>query len=152
MILVSGCLIGLNCKYNGGNNFHKNLIEFLKDKEFIVVCPEQMGGLSTPRLPCEVMSGDGRDVLQGSSKIKNNMGEDLTESFVKGAEETLKIARICKAKTAILKAKSPSCGSEDIYNGKFEGKIKRGMGVTAALLRKNGVLVFNEDNYLNYDF
>lgn len=152
MILVSACLVGLDCRYNGGSNLDKELMEFLKDKEFIVVCPEQMGGLPTPRHPCEIINGDGRDVLKGLSRVKNNQGEDVTEAFIKGAEETLKAAKIYKAKTAILKAKSPSCGSKDIYNGKFEGKTKEGMGVATALLRKNGILVLDEENYLNHDF
>lgn len=152
MILVSACLVGLDCRYNGGSNLDKELMEFLKDKKFIVVCPEQMGGLSTPRPPCEIVNGDGRDVLKGLSRVKNNQGEDITEAFIKGAKETLKVAKIYKAKTAIFKAKSPSCGSKDIYNGKFEGKIKEGMGVATALLRKNGIVVLDEENYLDHDF
>lgn len=147
MILVSACLLGIDCKYNGENNFKEELLNFLKDKDYILVCPEQLGGLPTPRNPSEITGGDGRDVLDGACRVKDNKGFDVTKPFIKGAEETLKIAQLYKARAAILKKRSPSCGSIDIYNGNFQYKTKKGKGVTAALLEENGIIIGNEDNY-----
>ncbi len=147
MILVSACLLGIDCKYSGKNNYDDELKKFLKDKEYILVCPEQLGGLSTPRRPSEIIDGEGNDVLEGKCKVKNNDKEDLTKEFIKGARETLKIAELYGANIAILKSRSPSCGSQNIYNGEFNGKIKEGKGVTTALLMDKGILVLNEENY-----
>lgn len=150
MILVSSCLLGFNCRYNGGNNIDKDLVEFLKDKEYIIACPEQLGGLPTPRSSCEIVAGEGKDVLDGKCKIIDKQGEDVTIPFIKGAEETLKIAKLYNINMAILKKRSPSCGSINIYDGSFDGKIKKGSGVTAELLRKNNILVLNEENYIEF--
>ncbi len=147
MILVSACLLGLDCRYDGGNTAHKGLLDFLKDKEFVMVCPEQLGGLQTPRNPCEILGEDGEAVLEGGARVIDNKCIDVTTQFVKGAEETLKIAKIYNASMAILKERSPSCGSTKIYDGKFHGKLKVGKGVTATLLEQNGVEVFSEENY-----
>ena len=105
MIIVSACLLGENCKYSGGNNKSENVIKYLENKEYILVCPEQLGGLSTPRDPSEIITTgkkDGHDVLDGSVKVLSNKGIDVTSNFIKGAEETLKIAKECNAKKAIL--------------------------------------------------
>lgn len=150
MILVSACLLGFNCRYNGDSNLDKDLLEFLKDKKYVIACPEQLGGLPTPRNPSEIIAGDGNDVLDGKCKIMSNQDEDITIPFIKGAEETLKIAKLYNVKTAILKERSPSCGSINIYDGNFDGKLKKGSGVTAELLKKNNILVFSEENYKDY--
>ncbi|SHK12760.1 Uncharacterized conserved protein YbbK, DUF523 family [Paramaledivibacter caminithermalis DSM 15212] len=147
VILISACLLGLNCRYNGGNNLDKELMKYLKDKEYVIACPEQLGGLPTPRNPSEIVFGDGKEVLDGKSRVKDNKGQDVTMSFIKGARETLKIAKLYNVKTAILKEKSPSCGNVAIYDGSFCGKLKEGSGITAELLKQNGILVFNENNY-----
>ena len=139
MIIVSACLLGENCKYSGGNNKSENVIKYLEDKEYILVCPEQLGGLSTPRNPSEIITygnKDGNDVLSGCTKVLSNKGIDVTKNFIQGAEETLKIAKEHNAKTAILKAGSPSCGYKKIYDGSFLGNKIQGMGVTAAILNK----------------
>lgn len=136
MILVSACLLGVDCKYNGKNNLNLEVLEFLKDKEYIPVCPEQLGGLMTPRKPAEIRKG----------KVISNEGVDVTQEFEKGARETLKIKEIFNAKFAVLKEGSPSCGSSMIYNGKFEGKKIEGKGITAKLLEENGVKVCSEEN------
>ena len=136
MIIVSACLLGENCKYSGGNNKSENVIKYLEDKEYILVCPEQLGGLSTPRNPSEIITygnKDGNDVLSGCTKVLSNKGIDVTKNFIQGAEETLKIAKEHNAKTAILKAGSPSCGYKKIYDGTFLGNKIQGMGVTAAI-------------------
>lgn len=149
MIIVSACLLGENCKYSGGNNKSENVIKYLEDKEYILVCPEQLGGLSTPRNPSEIITygnKDGNDVLSGCTKVLSNKGIDVTKNFIQGAEETLKIAKEHNAKTAILKAGSPSCGYKKIYDGTFLGNKIRGMGVTAAILNKENIALLDEDD------
>lgn len=141
MFLVSACLLGVNCKYNGENNRNNKVIEFLKDKEFIMVCPEELGGLSTPRIPCEIVSSiDNRNV-----KVINKHGDDVTENFVQGANKVLEIAKSKNIKKAILKAKSPSCGKGLIYDGSFTSKLINGHGITVKLLKENKIEVFTED-------
>jgi uncharacterized protein YbbK (DUF523 family) len=144
MILVSACLLGINCKYDGDNNNHERVKEYLKDKQFILVCPEQLGGLSTPRVPCEIVNGTGIEVLNNKCTVKNKQGLDITESFLKGAYETLKIAKLYGCNKAILKEGSPSCGSNKIYDGTFLGNKINGMGVTASLLKKEGIDIISE--------
>ena len=149
MIIVSACLLGENCKYSGGNNKSENVIKYLEDKEYILVCPEQLGGLSTPRNPSEIITygnKDGNDVLSGCTKVLSNKGIDVTKNFIQGAEETLKIAKEHNAKTAILKAGSPSCGYKKIYDGSFLGNKIKGMGVTAAILNKENIALLDEDD------
>ncbi|MCX7950596.1 MAG: DUF523 domain-containing protein [Clostridiales bacterium] len=145
MILVSACLFGLNCKYNGGDNKNKEVLKLIEKYQLIPICPEQLGGLSTPRHPAEIVSGDAKDVLNGKGKIENNCGEDVTEQFLKGAQESLKIAKLYGIKVAILKAKSPSCGCGVIYDGTFTGTLKKGNGVTAELFLQNGIKVYTEN-------
>ena len=149
MIIVSACLLGENCKYSGGNNKSENVIKYLEDKEYILVCPEQLGGLSTPRNPSEIITygnKDGNDVLSGCTKVLSNKGIDVTKNFIQGAEETLKKAKEHNAKTAILKAGSPSCGYKKIYDGSFLGNKIQGMGVTAAILNKENIALLDEDD------
>ena len=149
MIIVSACWLGENCKYSGGNNKSENVIKYLEDKEYILVCPEQLGGLSTPRNPSEIITygnKDGNDVLSGCTKVLSNKGIDVTKNFIQGAEETLKIAKEHNAKTAILKAGSPSCGYKKIYDGTFLGNKIQGMGVTAAILNKENIALLDEDD------
>ncbi|KUO52935.1 MAG: hypothetical protein APF76_02105 [Desulfitibacter sp. BRH_c19] len=147
MILISGCLVGINCKYNGGNNLKPELLELMNQGKVIPICPEQLGGAPTPRIPCEITGGSGLDVLKGQAKVINELGEDLTELFLKGAEEVLKIALDANVSQAILKERSPSCGVAQIYDGCFTGKTISGIGVTAALLRENGIKLWTEENY-----
>lgn len=142
MILVSACLLGINCKYNGGNNENKELIKCLKKEKIIPVCPEQLGGLGTPREPCEII--EKTDIL----RVVDKKGKDQTLKFLKGAEETLKIAQLCEIKEAVLKSNSPSCCSFKIYDGSFSGKLIDGVGITAYLLKTNDIKVYNEINYI----
>ena len=128
-ILVSACLLGVNCKYNGGNNYDPKVEEFLKDYDPVLICPEQMGGLPTPRVPSEI-KGD---------RVINKDGEDVTDKFVLGAEETLFIAKKYDIKKALLKAKSPSCGNGKIYDGTFSDTLIEGDGITTKLLKENGI-------------
>ena len=128
-ILVSACLLGTNCKYNGGNNYDPSIDEYLKDYEIIPICPEVLGGLSTPRHPSEIKD----------NKVINNKGEDVTSFFIKGAELTLEIAKKHNVKKALLKAKSPSCGNGKIYDGTFTDTLTEGDGITTKLLKENGI-------------
>lgn len=163
-ILVSACLLGTNCKYNGKNNRNEKLIEYLKDKEYISICPETFGGMSTPRLPSEIECGkSGEDVIKKGDVIKkveksiNNElerndyakvyseeGGDVTGEFLIGAQKALDIALENGVSKAILKESSPSCGVNCIYAGKFDGNKKKGQGVTTALFRKYKIEVISE--------
>lgn len=141
MMIVSACLAGVNCRYDGENSFDCEVADIVERGMAIPVCPEQMGGCETPRPSAEIYGGSGRDVLEGKCRIITKDGEDLTEKFVRGAEETLKIALMAGCKKAILKSRSPSCGCGKIYDGTFSGKLVDGNGVTAQMLLDRGIKV-----------
>lgn len=133
-MLISGCLLGLCCRYDGDSK-PIDKIYLLKEKYYLVpVCPEQLGGLSTPREPSEII-GD---------KVVSKVGTDVTAQYQKGAEEALRLARLFGCKKALLKERSPSCGFGKVYDGSFSGTLRDGNGVAAALLSKNGIAVFGE--------
>lgn len=150
MILISACLCGINTKYDGGNNLNEKALKLLKEGKAMLVCPEQLGGQSTPRAPHEIQNSTGAEVLDGEGKILGPEGDDATEEFLKGAYETLKIAKEIDAKVAILKARSPSCGLGKIYDGSFTGEKKDGNGVTAELLLRNRIEIYTEENIDEY--
>lgn len=135
-ILVSACLLGIACRYDGKVKRCLKVLKLVKNKILIPACPEILGGLSTPREKAEIKDG----------KVITKSGKDLTKYFEKGAREVLKIAKILKIKKAILKQKSPSCGSGKIYDGTFSGKIVNGDGITAALLKKHKVKIISEED------
>ena len=141
LILVSACLAGVSCKYNGGNNLNLEILKLVQEGKAILVCPEQLGGLSTPRKPSEIVD-------RVSSKVVASDGTDVTEEYQKGAYETLKIANLYQVKKAILKSKSPSCGNTTIYDGAFTHTLVDGEGITTKLLRENGIEVVNEEEYV----
>jgi len=141
MILVSACLCGANCKYSGENNLNDDVLKLLAEGKAIPVCPEQMGGLPTPRPTMEISEGTGADVLDGGARVVSSEGTDATENFIRGAREVLAIAKAAGASEAILKAKSPSCGCGQIYDGTFSGRLIEGNGVTSELLIRNGIKV-----------
>lgn len=151
MIIVSACLCGINSRYDGRNNLNNKVLRLLEEGKAILVCPEQLGGLSTPRPPHEIEKGTGADVLDGNSRVVAIDTFDGTESFIKGAQETLKIAKSVGAKYAILKSKSPSCGKEIIYDGSFSGAKIQGNGVAAELLLRNDIKVFTEKEFEDLD-
>ena len=136
MILVSACLIGEKCKYNGGDNYSEKLMEFLKGKEYIAICPEVLGGLPIPRTSCEIIRG----------RVIDQNGVDKTMEYEKGAEQALKIALEKGCKLAILQTRSPSCGKGKIYDGTFSKRLIVGDGKTVQLLEKNGIEVINIEN------
>ena len=137
-ILVSGCLVGLHCRYDGRRVPDQSILKNVMNKLFIVVCPEQLGGLSTPRKKSLIVGGDGTDVLSGKARVITEDGQDVTEQFVRGAEETLTLARLFDIKRVIFKDKSPSCGVKKIYHGT---RLVHGCGVTTALLIQEGIEV-----------
>ena len=127
-ILVSGCLLGENCKYNGGNNYSEIVAEYIKGHEVISACPECLGGLPTPRVPAEIVNG----------VVTNREGKNVDAEFRKGAKIALEIAKKEKIDLAILHSRSPSCGVKQIYDGTFSGTRIDGQGVFARLLNENG--------------
>ncbi len=140
MIVVSACLAGINCRYDGGNSGLGKVRELVRSGRAVPVCPEQLGGLPTPRIPSEIRGGDGRDVLAGKAFVVNSKGEDVTSCYIRGAGEVLGIARLVSAGEAVLKDKSPACGAGSILRG---GAPVKGPGVCAAELIKNGITVIN---------
>ena len=134
-ILISACLAGVNCKYNGGNNENKKVIELIKNGNAILVCPEQLGGLMTPRTPAERLK----------DKVITKDNHDVTEAYNRGANEVLSLVKRFNIKKAILKSKSPSCGKGKIYDGTFSHTLTERDGVTTELLMKNGVEVITEE-------
>lgn len=149
-ILVSGCLAGMLCKYNGTYNNIPEIIKMVEDGLAIPVCPELLGGGTVPREPNETVNGDGFLVLEGKARVITANGLDCTEMFIKGAQEVLKIAREHNISTAILKERSPSCGSSLVYDGTFSGKKIAGSGVTAAILQRAGIKVYSEYNFKEF--
>lgn len=137
-ILVSSCLLGKKCRYNGCHALNIKLVEKLKGKQIIDCCPELMSGLATPRPTCNICGGDGSDVLNGSAKVIGSDGKDYTQKFIEGADLALKKALENKVVKAILMKNSPSCGYGKIYsnNGK---KLIKGNGVFAEILKRNGI-------------
>lgn len=148
MILVSACLVGINCKYNNGNNEVEKIKDLVKTGEAVLVCPEQLGGLTTPRSASEIVGGTGDDVLDGKAKVVTKEGQDVTPQFIKGAMEVLEIAKLYGIDKAILKERSPSCGSKIIYDGTFSSQKKQGQGVTVALLKRNNIKVLDENTFI----
>ena len=144
-ILVSSCLLGLQSRYDGTDNYSQTVVDYIERQKLtpIPVCPEQLAGLSTPRPKCWFSHGDGVAVLTGKGELNNEEGQNVTETFLHGAQECLKIAKLTHCKLAILQQRSPSCGSQKIY---LKDKLVEGVGVTAALLHKNGLEIFSNDN------
>lgn len=137
-VIVSACLLGLRTRYDGSASLSPEAAALVEGRAIVPVCPEQLGGLPTPRTPAGITSGDGRAVLDGEARVVDDNGEDVTARFLKGAAETLRIALLTGASEAFLKEKSPSCGSSIICR---DGRCEPGMGVTAALLSREGIAI-----------
>lgn len=148
MKLVSACLLGVKCRYDGESKLEPSLLKLIELGEvFLPVCPEQLGGLPTPRERSWIFGGDGDDVLSGKAKVLTEDGKDVTMNFIMGAEETLRLARLFGVNRAILRSKSPSCGCGEIYEP-FSEKLKKGNGVTTALLKRNNIEILTEKEFL----
>ena len=139
MIFVSACLVGINCKYNGGNNYNQKIFDLVKEGKAIPICPEQLGGLKTPRVPVEIK------VIDGKRRAINKEGNDVTENFERGALEVLELAKKLNIKKAILQPRSPSCGFKKIYSGNFDKKLVDGNGILAELLLQNGIEILTPE-------
>lgn len=133
-ILVSACLLGARCRYDGQEKKNKDIQQLIHKYNLIPFCPEIYGGLQTPREPAE----------QSNGRVLNKAGVDVTEQYERGAKEALRIAKLFDCKYAILKKNSPSCGSGQIYDGTFSGTLVPGDGVTAKLFKDNGIIVMDE--------
>ncbi|WP_282016011.1 DUF523 domain-containing protein [Marinifilum flexuosum] len=140
MIIVSSCLAGVKCRYDGNDNLVAEIKELVLSGKAIALCPEELGGLSTPRTPCEIVKEDNQLKVMTKDRV------DCTAQFLIGAEKVAEIAKILNCKQAILKANSPSCGFGMIYDGSFTGKKINGKGLTAELLSKQGIEIKNETN------
>ena len=134
-ILISACLLGSACRYDGQSKPKEILSRLPEGIHLIPICPEQMGGLPTPRPAAE----------RQNDRVINRAGQDVTDQFTRGAAEALRLARLFSCPAAILKEKSPSCGSEQIYDGSFTGTLTPGDGLTAQLLKEAGIAVFGEN-------
>ena len=133
-VIVSACLMGIACRYDGGQQAVPDLERLLRCCEAVPVCPEQLGGLSTPRIPAE----------RRGEKVISASGQDITAAFSRGMEQTVRIARLYGARLALLKQRSPSCGSREIYDGSFSGHCVPGMGITAEALSAMGIEIYDE--------
>ena len=138
-LLCSACLLGVSCRYDGKSKPSAKVTALLERHDLIPVCPEQLGGLSTPRPPCEIRGGI----------VFSREGEDRTEAFQKGAEESLRLCHLFNCRAAILKSRSPSCGKGLIYDGTFSGTLISGNGLLAQMLIDEGIAVFTEEDALS---
>lgn len=137
MIVVSSCLLGLSCRYDGKEKADENVLEYLKDKEFIGICPEQMGGLNTPRDPAEIVS-------ENPLCIMTESGCDVTREFVHGTDQVMKLLEFYKVDQVILKSKSPTCGTYERYDGTFSRNLIDKPGIMAKRLMDENIKVMNE--------
>lgn len=138
VLLVSACLLGQNCKYSGGNNLVPGLAQRLQGHQVVPVCPEVLGGLSTPRSPAEIVNGT----------VTARDGTEVDQAFRRGAARTLALAKEQGATLAILQSRSPSCGVKEVYDGSFTGAKRPGRGITAALLQENGVITVDVMDFM----
>ena len=147
-ILISPCLLGIRTRWNEDCDEIEELISLVESGQAVFLCPEQIGGLPTPREPSETESGKtAKDVLLGEAKVLSITGKDVTKQFVAGAHRILEFCQRLGIEAAILKADSPSCGSIKTYDGTFTDTIIPGRGITAELLEQNGIKVYNEKNF-----
>ena len=150
--MISACLIGVNCRYDGGHSTCSDLLDFVANISFIPFCPEQLGGLPTPRFPTTIKGGDGRKVLDGKARLINSVGEDVTDAFIRGAREAYLLARLSGSRLAIMKDRSPSCGLVTPY---AETPMGYGIGVTAALFISRSIRIFElgkDDSFPSRNF
>lgn len=141
-ILVSACLMGINCKYSGGNNFSEKLAAYADKCEMIPVCPEILGGLPVPRIPCEITDGE----------VCRKDGVSCDREYRLGARKALEIAKRKQVGFAVLQPRSPSCGVHQVYDGTFSGTLKDGQGVFARLMTENGFRILEPDELRPEDF
>jgi uncharacterized protein YbbK (DUF523 family) len=146
LILVSACLAGRRCRFDGSANPDDTISKLVAEGRAVPVCPEVDGGLGTPRPRAEIRGGDGADVIAGTASVMTHEGEDVTDAYLKGARRALERAKATGATTAVLKSRSPSCGAGHVYDGTFTSTLQAGDGVTAALLRSEGLTVLTDED------
>ena len=150
LVLVSACLVSIDCRYDGQSNPDARLCALAAQGRAVPICPEVSGGLPTPRLPAEIEAAyaglDGKAVLEGRTRVMNSAGTDVTAQFIAGAKATLELAQRLGIQQVALKSTSPSCGVGQTYDGRFAGTLVAGDGVTAALLRQAGIEVGTEQD------
>jgi uncharacterized protein YbbK (DUF523 family) len=144
MIMVSACLAGKPVRYNGTAATDTIIEQLIAERKAISVCPELLGGFLTPREPAEIIGGSGYDVLNGTAKVVEYSGADVTDRYIEGAARALAIAKENNVDLVVLKENSPSCGSSFIYDGTFQGQKQAGVGVTTAMFRRAGIRVISE--------
>lgn len=145
-VLVSACLAGRACRFDGSAAPKDEIFELIASGRAVLVCPEVEGGLGTPRPPAEIVGGSGDDVLDGRARVVTSDGTDVTAAYLEGARRAVQAARRGGATRAILKARSPSCGAGATYDGTFSRTLQAGDGVTAALLRREGIEVVTDED------
>ena len=147
-ILISPCLLGIRTRWDEGCEEIEELINLVKSGQAVFLCPEQLGGLTTPREPDEIeRAKTAKGVLNGEAKVLTKTGKDVTEQFVVGAHRILEFCQRLGVEVAVMKSGSPSCGSKQTYDGSYTGTMIAGKGITAELLEKNGIKVYNENNF-----
>ncbi|MCG2712846.1 MAG: DUF523 domain-containing protein [Candidatus Omnitrophica bacterium] len=148
MILASACLAGEKCRYNGEHRMHPVIAELGKRGKIAAVCPEVMGGLSIPRLACEIEGADAQSVLDSKARVLNMAGGDITEAVLRGCYKALDAAKKNNIKLAVLKDKSVCCAVDTLYDGSFQSRLVKGKGILALLLEHNGIRVVNSEELL----
>ncbi|MBG5926766.1 DUF523 domain-containing protein [Providencia rettgeri] len=146
MIAVSACLLGYCVRYDGKHQLYTPLKKLYEDSLVISICPEVFGGLPTPRASAEIMGGNGDDVLAGRASVVGSDNIDVTQEFIRGAYIALEKIQLMNVRLVVLKSNSPSCGSQHIYNGQFDGTLKVGMGVCAALFKRHHIDILDENS------
>jgi len=147
-MMVSACLAGVCCVYDGSHKRREGLALLVRQKKACLFCPEELGGFKVPHEPSEIRGGEGKDVLCGEARVVSRTGGDVTDVFLRGAAATLRLAQRHGIRRAIMKARSPSCGCGRIYDGSFTRRLRDGDGVTAALLKQHGIEVLTDEEYL----
>lgn len=147
MILVSACLAGFRCRYDASIKPIPFAVELVRQGKAVPVCPEVLGGLTIPRVPAEIVGGSGTEVLSGSCAVVNEQGFHVTDAYIRGAILALNLGLEHGARAALLKARSPSCGCGQIYDGSFSHRLRTGDGVFTALLKKHNIPVFTEETF-----
>ena len=152
MILCSSCLLGLCVNYRGASHPHPDLVRLAREGKVVCFCPEQGGGLATPRVPSEIEPGATADqVLDGAARVRDRDGADVTEAFLRGARLAVQMAELVRPDVIVLRNGSPSCGVSLVHDGTFQGRKVPGCGVAACALKRAGYKVQGDDEPLDFD-
>lgn len=150
VIAISACLMGSHCRYNGSSAMNNKLFELVKNQDVLLFCPEIMANLPTPRAPVEIVGGNGHDVIKGQAMVLSKNGINMTEAFMDGAQSVIDLFNNHTVSAVVLKERSPSCGVNEIYDGRFLGTLVKGCGVLTALLLHHGVKMFSDEDLFSF--